>query len=459
MTQEKIDFKDSDYLENYSDLKKVSDVYKGTKAIQNNQNYLQQFENEDDKKYKERLKHSPFLNYLKPTVDNVANILLRKRPKLDYLSRFENIFKNVDGEGNSIDKFIHLVAKKAVRDGMTFIWTDYPSVSDEIISLLDKETKNIRPYFKQIDRINVLSKKITNINGVSMLSQVVFTQKMEFEVDSFAVEEQDVYVVLQINKGYIFKKSDSGFEAIKEWENNLGYIPFSAVYSNKTGFFKSDIPFLDLTDLNLMLFNKESDLQNIIHLTNVPTLAVYGYKAKKTVDENGNIQSGQVTIGVTNSIMFQDKNTQGMEWISPDGTCIDKSIQNVDRIKKDLDNLSLAVFTKVDFRTATEANLSDKRNNLFLVEIANSIETAIEMSVAAAEDFSGDNYQFSIEFSKDFENTVLDASTIEKLSNMQEKGQISLDTFWTKLRDGEVINIEDYDAEKEKIKSETVEIL
>ena len=348
------------------------------------------------------------------------------------------------------------------------MWVDFPKVdSENNLSLFDVEINNIRPYLKNIKRKDILSKKISTVNGMSVLSQVVFKQTIEIPKDEFSTEEEDVYIVLRENEGFIFsetaesKKSKDKYEfnMLNSWTNSLGYIPFFPCYSNKEGFFKADLPFYDLAHLNLTLFNLESDHQNIIHLTNVPTLQIFTGESETPLKANKKGKEESLTVGVNKAFKFKDKSTQGIEWVSPSGSCIKDGKENIDSVKKQLESMSLSIFSKESYNTATEANIANSKNNLFLVELANSLETVIEMAVISMEDFSQENYNFTMKLSKDFDFATLDATTIEKLSNMQEKGQISLDTLWKKLEDDEVLKIEDYDAEKEKIKSETVEIL
>ena len=54
-------------------------------------------------------------------------------------------------------------------------------------------------------------------------------------------------------------------------------IPFSVAYSNRVGMYESRSPLYDIAELNLKHYQIQSDLDNILHISSVPLLAVFGY--------------------------------------------------------------------------------------------------------------------------------------------------------------------------------------
>ena len=54
-------------------------------------------------------------------------------------------------------------------------------------------------------------------------------------------------------------------------------IPFAIAYSNRVGYYESRSPLYDIAELNLKHYQIQSDLDNILHISSVPLLAVFGY--------------------------------------------------------------------------------------------------------------------------------------------------------------------------------------
>ena len=111
------------------------------------------------------------------------------------------------------------------------------------------------------------------------------------------------------------------------------------------------------------------------------------------------------------------------------------------------------------FKTATEARYNEEKNNLFLVEISNSLEESFNKALEVVGIFLGEDLKASVSLTKDFVDVTLDPVMVDELLKLRLEGYISTETLWDRLIKGEVLSPFDYEVEKEKIKRENTEIL
>jgi len=446
-----VNFKDKDLEENEKYLNLVNSVYRGVRDIKS-KTYLTQYDLEEDSKYLERLENATLYNFLKKSVDNLSSVLFRKSLKVDYKVKNEKFIKNIDGKGSSLNQFSKEVSREALKDGLAYIWVDSQRV-DQAVSVSNID--NIQPYLKLIKRENVYSKKIVFENGLAVLKQIVFNQTIDVEKDGedFETVEKEIYIVLTENGGKIWSLKDGSkevYEEIDSWENTLGLVPVIPIYSAKTGFLEADIPLLDLAFMNLKHFNSQSNLDSILRLAAVPVPIVY---SDNEFDKNTLKKEG-LTIGVNKALAFNDKSKEGFEFVEIQGNSIDKLENNLIKIEESMDKMALSVLTSNSFNTATEAKIADSNSNLFLMDLAMSLEDGLNSAFKIMELYIGIKLDITVSINKDFESLGLDAQTIDKYISLKREGLISIDTLWDELIKGEVLNISDYDVEKQKITDE-----
>lgn len=442
-----IDFKDNDYLSNIKYLDMVNDVYQGTRKIKNSKTYLNKRTIESDTAYNDRLKFSTFQNILRKSIDNLASILLRKKPIIDFKANSKFLVDNFDGKGTNIFNFTKELSVAALRDGMCYIWCD----SEKIEAPLNLLTaKGIRPFNKILLRKDVISKRTGVKNGEAYIKQMVIKQKVEKEINEFETELVDIFIVLRENGGIIYDEKE---EIIGKWTNNLGYVPVIPVYSAKTGYLSADIPLLDLADMNIEYFNKYSELQRTLSISASPIACIFSEDIYTGNDErqkgSGVDKVKDIAIGAETAIVFRDKTTQGFEWKEPHGQAILHLMNNLVNIRTNMINLASGVLSEKKYMTATEVKVNEDNNNLFLMELSYSIESALNAAIKMNSDFLGKTIDIKVETNKDFELIPIDANMVDKFIQMKREGFISTETFFRELIKGEIIA--DLDIEKEKM--------
>jgi hypothetical protein len=438
---ENIDFKDNEYTNNINFLNFVNDLYEGTRTIKlSGQRYLNKYSMEEDQNYFDRLQTATLYNVFKKSIDNTASMLLRKKPNITAPEQNMSLLKNVDGTGTSIDSFIKEIGKLSILDGLSYIWVDSQNIDGTVTEFSKSQ---IKPFFKIIKRSDVINKSIVFKDGVAVLDTIVFTQLIDEKIDNFKTIKITATIVLTAGTCYILK----GKEILVQWENTLGYVPIIPVYSAKKGFLSADIPFLDLAYMNIKHYNSQSNLDSILKVAALPVPIIF---SANEYDKNSLKKEG-VTVGVNRALSFSDKSSEGFEWAEISGSSISALESNLEKIEEKMEKMSISMVLNSSFNTATEAKISDANSNIFLLELAFSIDSAINNAFLIAGEYSGTDYGISIELSKDFSGIAMDAQTIDKIINMKAQGLISLDTFWDAMIKGEIISILNYDVEKQKI--------
>ena len=441
-----IDFKDNDYLSNIRYLDFVGDVYQGTRKIKNSKSYLQKRTIESDTAYNDRLKFATFQNILRKSIDNLASILLRKKPLVDYKVNSKFLVDNFDGKGTNIFNFIKELSIAALRDGMCYVWCDSEKIEGPINLLM---AKGIRPFNKIVLRKDVISKRTGIRNGEAYIKQMVIKQKVEKEVNEFETELVDIFIVLRENGGIIYNEEEA---VIGQWTNNLGFVPVVPVYSAKTGYLTADIPLLDLADMNIEYFNKYSELQRTLSISASPIPVVFSSDIYVGNDKNkysGVDKVKDIAIGAETAIVFSDKTTQGFEWKEPHGQSIMHLMNNLNNIRTNMINLASGILSEKKYMTATEVKINEDNNNLFLMELSYSLESALTECIKMNSDFLGKTLDIKIETNKDFELIPIDPNMVDKFIQMKREGFISTETFFRELIKGEILA--DLDIEKEKM--------
>ena len=447
-----VDFKDKDYNNNIKYLEITNDLYVGTRNIKSAK-YLNRYQLEDDDSFNVRLNDSTLYNFFKKSVDNLSSILFRKSTKIDYKVKFECYVNNIDNKGTSLNQFMREVAKESLKDGLTYIWIDNERVDSNSTKL---EDKNVKPFLKIVKRSNVLSKKISYVNGIATLDQIVIRQIVDREVegDNYKTEEKEVYIVLNKFGGKVYEIIKGKDILIDSWTNNLGIIPIVPVYSSKSGYLEADIPLLDLAFMNLKHFNKQSNLDSILKIAAVPVPTIFTDNEfdKETIKKEG------VTVGATKALLFSNKTEHGFKFEEIAGSSIDKLQNDLEHVEEIMEKMSLSILTNGSFNTATEAKIADSNSNLFLLELANSLENGINAAFKVIELYIDIKLDILVEVNKDFNSIGLDSNTIDKYIALKREGLISIDTLWNELIKGEVLSINDFDLEKQKIKDEEVNL-
>jgi hypothetical protein len=194
----------------------------------------------------------------------------------------ESFLKDADLEGNSFNSVMRQAQNYAAIYGHTFMILDKPSIQTR--TRAEELNQEIRPYISIVTPENVLDWNFKReVNGKYYLDYL----KIREEVDKDGGTYFRLWFPDRIET--IYSKDDRSDPTIIDTADNLiGKIPAVILYnskSHKKGIGQSDLT--DIADLQKSIYNELSEIEQLIRLTNHPSLV-------KTPSVNASAGAGAV---------------------------------------------------------------------------------------------------------------------------------------------------------------------
>ena len=233
--------------------------------------YLEPYYYESKDDYEKRLRQIALDNHVKSVVGIYNSFLFRKDIKREFGS-IENdsglvpFLQDADLDGRSFQAFIREMSAYTMVYGNVWIIVDKPNTDAN--TRADELSQGIRPYVSMFTPDNVLDWKYERQrNGLYELTYLKVKEEVvqnKQYIREYTKEEINVYLIDGDDK------TGSLFETIP---NTLGKIPAVCVYaqrSNIRGVGVSSIG--DIADVQRELYEFNSEIEQIIRLTNHPSL-------------------------------------------------------------------------------------------------------------------------------------------------------------------------------------------
>ena len=249
--------------------------------------YLNRYNLELDNEYNQRLGNTPCDNHCKNIIQIYSSFLFRVKASRDFGSMSEEpslepFLKDADLEGNSFNSVMKQAQNYAAIYGHTFMILDKPAIQTR--TRADELNQEIRPYISIVTPENVLDWNFKReVNGKYYLDYL----KIREEVDKDGGTYFRLWFPDRIET--IYAKDDRSDPTIIDTADNLiGKIPAVILYnskSHKRGIGQSDLQ--DIADLQKSIYNELSEIEQLIRLTNHPSLV-------KTPSVNASAGAGAV---------------------------------------------------------------------------------------------------------------------------------------------------------------------
>ena len=214
-------------------------------------------------------------------------------------------------------------------------------------------------------------------------------------------------------------------------------IPFAVAYSNRVGYYESRSPLYDIAELNLKHYQIQSDLDNILHISSVPLLAVFGYP-----------NADEITTGPSEALSLPPESR--MEYISPSGDSYDSQFQRLADIKDQINTLSLAAVLgqKLVGESAEAKQIDRSQNDSTMMVIAQQMQDLIDNCLRFPSEYLNEANAGSSFVNRDFVSSRLQPQEITSLLTLFTAGTITQETLLNQLSAGEVLG-DDFDVEEE----------
>ena len=248
--------------------------------------YLNRYNLELDNEFNQRLANTPCDNHCRNIIQIYSSFLFRVKPSRNFGSMadepsLESFLKDADLEGNSFNNVIKQAQNYASIYGHCFMILDKPAVQTR--TRAEELNQDIRPYVSIVTPENALDWNFKReVNGKYYLDYL----KIREEVDKDGGTYFRMWYPDRIDT--IYQKDNDEPSIIDTAENQIGKIPAVILYnskSHKRGIGISDLT--DIADLQKAIYNEYSEIEQLIRLTNHPSLV-------KTPSVNASAGAGAV---------------------------------------------------------------------------------------------------------------------------------------------------------------------
>jgi hypothetical protein len=408
----------------------IEALLQGTYGIRKgHRKYLPQEPRELDEAYDNRLMRSTLAPYYVRLERMLAGMLTRKPVRLEDVSDVvtEQLF-DVDLQGNDLNVWTYETARKCIRYGHVGVLVDAP-----------KAGENGRPYYVTVTPRDILGWRSEIKDGKQQLTQLRLMETITVPDGLYGEKQVQQVRVLTPGAFEIHQKDDKGdFVLIDEGSTSLSEIPFAVAYSNRVGVLESRPPLADIAELNLKAYQVQSDLDNQLHISAVPMLAIYGFPQS----------AEEISAGPGEALSLPE--SARSEYIEPSGNSYSAQFQRLDQISQQINELGLAAVLgqKLSAETAEAKRIDRSQGDSTMMVIAQQMQDLIDNCLGFHAQYMQQAQAGSSFINRDFLATRLEPQEIQSLLQLYTAGTITQETLLNQLSAGEVLG-DEFDVEEE----------
>jgi len=408
----------------------IEALLQGTYGIRKgHRKYLPQEPRELDEAYDNRLMRSTLAPYYVRLERMLAGMLTRKPVRLEDVSDVvtEQLF-DVDLQGNDLNVWTYETARKCIRYGHVGVLVDAP-----------KAGENGRPYYVTFTPREILGWRSEIKDGKQQLTQLRLMEEITVPDGLYGEKQVQQVRVLTPGAFEIHQKDKKGdFVLVDEGRTSLSEIPFAVAYANRVGVLESRPPLADIAELNLKAYQVQSDLDNQLHISAVPMLAIYGFPQS----------AEEISAGPGEAMALPE--TARAEYIEPSGNSYSAQFQRLEQIAQQINELGLAAVLgqKLSAETAEAKRIDRSQGDSTMMVIAQQMQDLIDNCLTFHAQFMQQAQAGSSFINRDFLATRLEPQEIQALLQLYTAGTITQETLLNQLSAGEVLG-DEFDVEEE----------
>ena len=423
-----------DVIDMMANWKIMAAVTNGTSFIQDRaEEYLPQEPREDDTAWQSRIDRSVLSPYTSRLIETAAGAILRKPIHIEGDDYWLEFVKDVDGIGSSINEYARRALVSAITYGHSAILVDYPAATGAM-TLAEERAQGRRPYFVHVDAPQIWGwRKET---GTNRLTQVRIHDYELRPLNEFGEEQVEVMRVIYPGRYEEYVLGQETVELDGYGGYSLEQIPLVPIYTNRRGVLQSLPPLLDIANLNIAHYQRQSDLIHALHIAAMPTLVLEGWSQ----------DSSEATIGVNYAL--------GMEpghkayYVQSDATSFDAQMKELENLEMQMSTLGITKLfgQKYVAESAESKRIDQAQSNSVLSLVSQELESALNQAFAFAAEYVGIEPP-EIHIDRDFDYYRLIGQDVAVLTQLNQLGKISDSMLLEILRRGEIlpdnINVEE----------------
>ena len=348
--------------------------------------YLPPEQAEPKDAYLARIARSRFEQRFRNAIEKDMAGLLSQFQLMDASRSLLQYQDDIDLRGNNLKVFLKEADKLALRDKHCFILVDYPPTDDSIVTEADRLASGRRPYLVLIERHQVINWFTSYRNGREVLELLVIKETVREKEGMYGIREIEQYRVLTPGAYAVYRIVQKDGKSIavlasdeqgnlKRGETSLDYIPVIPYSLTHGDLFGSniDFPLLDLADLNLELYQLESEKREILHKCNIPVFVIDRRDADKNLPKDADAGNQAMAIGCNTLLYDLDA-----RWVEPTGNAIAATQHDIEKLQERIDTRTLAFLSGSQIaRTATEAELDASQARANFMGLAAQKESTV----------------------------------------------------------------------------------
>jgi predicted DNA-binding protein YlxM (UPF0122 family) len=354
--------------------------------------YLEPYNYESRSDYEKRLRQIGLDNHVKSVVNIYNSFLLRKEVKRNYGSietdpQLPYFLEDTDLDGRNFTAFMRDVSAHAMVYGNVWVIVDKPTT--EAYTRADELNQGIRPYLSLFTPENVLDWKYERQpNGYYQLTYLKVKEEVVNRtqyVREYTPTEISVYKITGDDRKGKYEYSI---------QNQLGQIPAVCVYNQRSNIRGIGVSAVgDIADVQKEIFEFSSEIEQIIRLTNHPSLV-------KTADVEAAAGAGAII-----------QMPQGMDpnlkpyLLQPNGSSIESVLNAIQKKVDSIDRMaSLGGIRSIESRRMSGIGLQTEFQllNAKLSDLAMNLEFAEEQIWRLFARYQGKVWDGEIEYSRTF---------------------------------------------------------
>jgi hypothetical protein len=407
------------------DWKVMAAVTNGTNYIRDlAEQYLPQEPREDDEAWRARIDRSVLSPYTSRLIETAAGAVLRKPIHIEGDPYWSEVALDIDGIGSNINEYARRALVSSLTYGHSAILVDFPAATGAR-NLAEERAMGRRPYFVHVDAPQIWGWRKDDTNR---LTQIRIHDYEYRPLNEFGEEQVEVMRVIYPGRYDLYTL---GQETVTFEESNgfsLDTIPVVPIYSNRRGVLISQPGLLDIANLNITHYQRQSDLIHALHIAAMPTLVLEGYSQ----------DSSEATIGVNYAL--------GMEpghkayYVQSDATSFEAQMAELQSLEGQMSTLGITkLFGQKFVAESAEAKRIDQaQSNSVLAIISQELESALNQAFKLAAQYVGMEPPV-ITIDRDFDYYRLIGQDVAVLAQLNESGKISDETLLKILQHGEIL--------------------
>lgn len=408
----------------------IEDLIGGTYEIRRrHRRYLPQEPRELDESYDNRLARSVVPPYYQRLERMLAGMLTRKPVQLkDVEDTIREQLFDVDLQGNDLNVWTYETARKMIRYGHVGVLVDAPAAGQQG-----------RPYWCSYTPREILGWRTELIDGQQQLIQLRLQESVVVPDGEYGEKTVEQIRLLTPGGYQLHRKADKGsFELYEEGTTSLDRIPFAVAYANRVSVMESRPPLEDIAELNLKVYQAQSDLDNQLHISAVPMLAFFGFPSS----------AEEVSAGPGEAIAFPAEGRA--EYIAPPSNAFDAQFRRLDQLAQQINELGLSAVLgqKLSAETAEAKRIDRSQGDSTMMVIAQQMQDMIDNCLSYHAQYLNITQVGSSYVNRDFLGARLEPQEISALLQLYTAGTITQETLLTNLAQGEVLG-DDFEVEEE----------